>query len=203
MNYNLISGMHYSIRNYCIILLSLGMLCCIGNLNENTINLSYRKHISLEQVKNSFFMIHIIDPEFERKKEERAVSASGFLYLSEYDEEISENAKVRLMPIPFRRQETIFQGWQINDTPLEFKRQIFVPGCNHIFPFPVGERILDLKLREKPPKGYQGVIYPFQRMIPIHLKENETAILDVNLVTHANEMKVIKTPERIMDQICK
>ncbi|MCZ8155492.1 MAG: hypothetical protein O9264_05210 [Leptospira sp.] len=107
------------------------------------------------------------------------------------------------MPIPFPKQETIFQSWQLNNTPLEFKRQIFVPGCNHIFPFPAGGRIFELELREKPLKGYQGVIYPFQRMIRIHLKENETAILEVNLVTHANEMKVIKTPERIMDQLCK
>ncbi len=203
MNYKLISHLHYSVRNYCIILLTSGMVCCIGNLNENRINLSYRKHISLEQVKNSFLMIHIIETEAERKKEEKAVSATGFLYLSEYDEEINENAKVRLMPIPFPKQETIFQSWQEKDKPLEYKRQIFVPGCNHIFPFPIGEIVLDIKITALPSEGYQGVIYPFQRMIPIHLKENETAILEVNLVTHANEMKVIKTPERIMDQLCK
>jgi hypothetical protein len=202
MNYKLISHLNYSIRNYCIILLTSGMLCCIGNLNENRILLSYRKHISLEQVKNSFLMIYLIDTESE-KKEQKNRSASGVLYLSEYDEEINENAKVRLMPIPFQRQETIFQSRHLKNTPKVFKGGYLVPGCNHIFPFPVGERILDLYLSEIPPDGYQGVIYPFQRMIPLHLKENETAILEVNLVTHANEMKVIKTPERIMDQICK
>ncbi len=203
MNYKLIRRLHYSVRNYCIILLTSEMVCCIGNLNENRINLNYRKHISLEQVKNSFLVIHIIESDAERMKVEKVVSASGVLYFSEYDDEINENAKVRLMPIPFQRQEVIFNSRHLKNTPKVFKGGYLVPGCNHIFPFPIGERILDLYLSEIPPDGYQGVIYPFQRMIPLHLKENETVILEVNLLTHANEMKVIRTPERLMDQLCK
>jgi hypothetical protein len=188
------------VRIFCVLLLCV-YSNCVGNLFVQGNFLFYDRIYPLEAVKNSFLMIYLIDTESETK--EKTVNASGSLYLAEYDEEFNENAKVRLMPIPFPRQETIFESWPAKDTPLEYKRQILVPGCNHIFPFPIGERILELELRENPPDDYKGVVYPFQRTIPIHLKENETAILEVNLVTHANEMKVIKTPEKIMDQLCK
>jgi hypothetical protein len=190
------------IRIFFLLLVCISSNCGVGNLYIRPAFLSYAKNYPLENVKNSFLMIYLIDKEIE-KKEEKNRSASGFLYLSEYDDEINENVKVRLMPIPFPKQETIFQSWQEDDAPKEYKRQIIVKGCNHIFPFPVGDRLLELNLSEIPPDGYLGVIYPFQRMIPIHLKENETAILEVNLVTHATEIKVIRTPERILDQLCK